>query len=63
MFSMITYLPVSFSCKSGLFKIQKLAGPCNGNDCELDQACLPKGMDYCCVPLPIHVSDSKFNIS
>lgn len=45
------------------FKFQKLAGRCSGNDCNLNQTCVPIEKDYYCVPLPINISESKFVIS
>ncbi|XP_063438778.1 fibrinogen-like protein A [Mytilus trossulus] len=32
---------------------QKLAGQCEGNACKRNEACMPRGPDYFCVPLPI----------
>ncbi|VDI47667.1 Hypothetical predicted protein, partial [Mytilus galloprovincialis] len=36
----------------------KLAGQCSGNDCNLNQTCVPIGKDYYCVPLPINISEN-----
>ncbi|VDI71289.1 Hypothetical predicted protein [Mytilus galloprovincialis] len=36
---------------------QKLAGQCEGNDCKRNEACMPRGPDYYCVPLPITLSE------
>ncbi|CAC5359343.1 Ryncolin-4,Fibrinogen C domain-containing protein 1-A,Techylectin-5B,Microfibril-associated glycoprotein 4,Ficolin-2,Ficolin-1,Fibrinogen C domain-containing protein 1-B,Fibrinogen C domain-containing protein 1 [Mytilus coruscus] len=36
---------------------QQLAGQCKGNDCYCNEACMPRGPDYYCVPLPIKLSE------
>ncbi|CAG2218921.1 Angiopoietin-related protein 1,Fibrinogen gamma-B chain,Ficolin-1-A,Angiopoietin-1,Fibrinogen C domain-containing protein 1,Ryncolin-1,Tenascin-N,Angiopoietin-related protein 7,Angiopoietin-related protein 6,Ficolin-3,Fibrinogen C domain-containing protein 1-B,Fibroleukin,Fibrinogen-like protein 1,Ficolin-1,Ficolin-1-B,Angiopoietin-4,Tenascin-R,Ryncolin-2,Techylectin-5B,Fibrinogen C domain-containing protein 1-A,Microfibril-associated glycoprotein 4,Fibrinogen-like protein A,Ryncolin-3,Fibrinogen gamma cha len=37
---------------------QKLAGQCNGNSCNVNQACMAKGIGYYCVALPMHSPES-----
>ncbi|CAC5359342.1 Fibrinogen-like protein A,Ryncolin-4,Angiopoietin-related protein 7,Angiopoietin-related protein 1,Ficolin-3,Ficolin-1-B,Techylectin-5A,Ficolin-2,Ryncolin-1,Tenascin-R,Fibrinogen-like protein 1,Angiopoietin-1,Tenascin-X,Fibrinogen C domain-containing protein 1-A,Tenascin-N,Ryncolin-3,Tenascin,Fibroleukin,Fibrinogen C domain-containing protein 1,Fibrinogen gamma chain,Techylectin-like protein,Ryncolin-2,Techylectin-5B,Angiopoietin-related protein 2,Angiopoietin-2,Microfibril-associated glycoprotein 4,Fibrin len=36
---------------------QQLAGQCKGNYCKCNEACMPRGPDYYCVPLPIKLSE------
>lgn len=55
----------SCSCNFRPFKFQNLAGNCNGNNCKLNEVCMPKGPGYYCAPLPLKLSDSstrKLNI-
>ncbi|CAC5403533.1 Fibrinogen-like protein A,Ryncolin-4,Angiopoietin-related protein 7,Ficolin-3,Ficolin-1-B,Techylectin-5A,Ficolin-2,Ryncolin-1,Tenascin-R,Fibrinogen-like protein 1,Angiopoietin-1,Tenascin-X,Fibrinogen C domain-containing protein 1-A,Tenascin-N,Ryncolin-3,Tenascin,Fibroleukin,Fibrinogen C domain-containing protein 1,Techylectin-like protein,Ryncolin-2,Techylectin-5B,Angiopoietin-2,Microfibril-associated glycoprotein 4,Fibrinogen alpha chain,Ficolin-1-A,Ficolin-1,Fibrinogen C domain-containing protein 1-B,Ang len=36
---------------------QKLAGQCERNDCKRNEACMPRGPDYYCIPLPFELSE------
>ncbi|XP_076081340.1 microfibril-associated glycoprotein 4-like [Mytilus galloprovincialis] len=38
---------------------KELAGQCRGNDCKLNEACMPRGTDYYCVPLPMMLSKNS----
>ncbi|XP_063438721.1 microfibril-associated glycoprotein 4-like [Mytilus trossulus] len=38
---------------------RELAGQCNGNKCTVNEACMPSGTNYYCVPLPIQLSEKS----
>ncbi|CAG2235296.1 FCN [Mytilus edulis] len=38
---------------------KELAGQCNGNKCTVNEACMPSGMNYYCVPLPFQLSENS----
>ncbi|CAC5368642.1 Fibrinogen-like protein A,Ryncolin-4,Angiopoietin-related protein 7,Angiopoietin-related protein 1,Ficolin-3,Ficolin-1-B,Ficolin-2,Ryncolin-1,Tenascin-R,Fibrinogen-like protein 1,Angiopoietin-1,Tenascin-X,Fibrinogen C domain-containing protein 1-A,Tenascin-N,Ryncolin-3,Tenascin,Fibroleukin,Fibrinogen C domain-containing protein 1,Techylectin-like protein,Ryncolin-2,Techylectin-5B,Microfibril-associated glycoprotein 4,Fibrinogen alpha chain,Ficolin-1-A,Fibrinogen gamma-B chain,Ficolin-1,Fibrinogen C domain- len=38
---------------------KELAGQCNGNKCTVNEACMPSGTNYYCVPLPIQLSENS----
>ncbi|CAC5389461.1 Fibrinogen-like protein A,Ryncolin-4,Angiopoietin-related protein 7,Ficolin-3,Ficolin-1-B,Techylectin-5A,Ficolin-2,Ryncolin-1,Tenascin-R,Fibrinogen-like protein 1,Angiopoietin-1,Fibrinogen C domain-containing protein 1-A,Tenascin-N,Ryncolin-3,Tenascin,Fibroleukin,Fibrinogen C domain-containing protein 1,Fibrinogen gamma chain,Techylectin-like protein,Ryncolin-2,Techylectin-5B,Angiopoietin-2,Microfibril-associated glycoprotein 4,Fibrinogen alpha chain,Ficolin-1-A,Ficolin-1,Fibrinogen C domain-containing pro len=56
----ISNLPLDgiFLLSTWQLNFQELAGQCRGNDCKLNEACMPRGTDYYCVPLPMKLSEN-----
>ncbi|VDI73275.1 ficolin [Mytilus galloprovincialis] len=41
---------------------KKVAGQCERNDCMCNEACMPRGHEYYCVPLPITLSECSTHL-